>query len=1004
MTSVTTSTSGRRNLAILQIENGRADAELALIELSMAGFEVIGDVVDSLSEVASHMSAKSYDVVLSAYHLPGWLGTDALQIVRQHQPDLPFILVTGTLGDDNAAECLKQGVTDIVLKDRLARLPFVIQRAIEEKGLREEREIARRALAESEARFRSVVEASPDAIFVSCEGGLVFANPATLKLLGAETSGQIIGKNASDIVSHDYLPAVIRQIETDYQLKAASPPLECVFMRLDGTPVQVECVGIHISWHGDPAIEVVARDITARKEAAKQIAHLASFPEFNPASVFETDLEGKLAYINPAAVRRFPTLLQSGLTHALLKDWLSFIEIFKKDTEHQVTREIEIDGSTYLQTIYLTSEMEMVRAYLVDITDRKQAEEQRRTSDNVILEWKQRLHLAESAALPIRLWEWDLSGDIVKWSQEDRSEFGYTDTVFQGSEDFFGRIHPEDRLRVEAAVRSVESGSSQKYEEQFRLIRPDRTTCWLDSRGVMAPDGSPRMIGIAIDITKLRRSEADYRSIIETAPIGIFRAAGGRFSMANPALVAMLGYDNETELCSLDIARDVYCELRERDRLEALLVEAGYLKEVEVDWKRKDGQAVTVRMNAVVLHNESGTIEGFQGYINDISDRKILARQLWQSQKMEAVGRLAGGVAHDFNNVLMIVGSYADLIKQRGVHDDQVNHYADQIQQSTKRAVSITRQLLAFSRQQILEPEVLNLNTVVIELGKVLPRLLGEDIEVVTTLEPELHRLKVDRGQMEQVLMNLAVNSRDAMPKGGRFEIKTENVALDASHAASHSPMNPGDYIKLTISDTGTGMSTETQLQAFEPFFTTKERGKGTGLGLATVYGIVKQSSGFIWLSSKVGQGTTFEIYFLPVAEEATKPAESRPRAAASNGSETILLVEDEALLRDAICEFLKSVGYNVLVASGGVEARHICERHTGKIDLILTDLVMPGADGVEVANAVSLNYPGIAIVYMTGYTDRAAELLDAGAVMLKKPFSLSELASKLRAALSDAA
>jgi len=512
------------------------------------------------------------------------------------------------------------------------------------------------------------------------------------------------------------------------------------------------------------------------------------------------------------------------------------------------------------------------------------------------------------------------------------------------------------------------------------------------------------MVGIAIDITKLRRSEADYRSIIETAPIGIFRSTGGRFSMANPALVAMLGYGNESELCSLDIARDVYCEPRERDRLTALLVASGYLKEVEIDWKRKDGQTVTVRMNAIVMRNESGKVAGFQGYINDISDRKTLAKQLWQSQKMEAVGRLAGGVAHDFNNVLMIVGSYADLIKQRAVHDDQVNHYADQIRQSAKRAVSITRQLLAFSRQQILEPEVLNLNTVVTELGKVLPRLLGEDIEVVTTLEPALHPLKVDRGQMEQVLMNLAVNSRDAMPKGGRFEIKTENAVLDASHAASHFPMNPGDYIKLTISDTGTGMSAEIQVQAFEPFFTTKERGKGTGLGLATVYGIVKQSSGFIWLSSKVGKGTTFEIYFPPVVEEPTRPAEPRPLAAAAKGSETILLVEDEALLRDAICEFLESVGYNVLVASGGMEAKHICERHPAKIDLILTDLVMPGADGVEVANAVSLYYPGITIMYMTGYTDRAAELLDAGAIMLKKPFSLSELASKLHAALGDAA
>jgi PAS domain S-box-containing protein len=881
-----------KSLSILQIEDCRADAELAALELSKAGFEVSVDVVDTLAEVASHLAAKSYDVVLADHSLPGWLGTDALQIVLQHQAEIPFILVTGALGDDVTAECLKQGVTDVVLKDRLARLPFVVQRALEARRLREERKLTRRALAESEARFRNLVEASPDAIFVNCASTIVFANPATLKLLGAETPEQIVGGPALAFVHPDYLSAIEERIETDYRLGTASGFLETVYLRVDGSSVNVEAIGIPISWQGSPAIEVVARDITERKRA------------------------------------------------------------------HQT-----------------------------------------------VVEWQKRLQLAEEAALPIGLWEWDIRAGILVWSDEVYRQLGYTRDKFRGvEEDFFKRLHPDDRSRVEAEIQGVVSGRSQTYQVQFRVIRPDGTVSWLDSRGAMVNNAHAKMIGISIDITKLRRSEADYRSMVETSPYGIFRSAkDGSFLVVNPALIHMLGYEFESEVLSLDIARDVYCDPEERAQLVSQISSTGNIKDLETRWKRKDGNVITVSISAFPVRKDSGEIEGFQGFIQDVTEHKTLAQQFWRSQKMEAVGRLAGGVAHDFNNVLMIVGSYADLIKQREVNDDQVNRYADQIRQSATRAVSITRQLLAFSRQQILDPEVLDLNEVVVELTKVLPRLLGEDIAVVTTLQPGLNRVKVDRGQMEQVIVNLAVNSRDAMPKGGRFEVKTENVEFDAAAATAYSPMTAGAYVKLSVIDSGTGMSAETKLRIFEPFFTTKERGKGTGLGLATVYGIVKQSSGFIWVASEIGCGTTFEVFFPRIREPLKKLSAFHPAAAIAKVSETILLVEDDAALRGAICEFLQSNGYTVLTAGGGTEAISTVGQHTGTIDVMLTDLVMPGMDGVEVAKAVSLRCPGIHIMYMSGYTDRSEELLDTGAVLLKKPFSLSELASKLRTVLNPA-
>jgi PAS domain S-box-containing protein len=993
-----------KNLSILQIEDSQTDAELAMLELSKAGFDVSSDVVGTLADVSSRMSVRSYDVVLACHHLVGWDGTDALQIVRRHHPDIPFILMIRTLADDIAAECLKQGVSDVVLKDRLARLPFVIKRALEEKRLREERKLARQELGESEARYRKLVEASTDAIFVDCGGKLVFSNRATLKLFGAESSEQIIGKTVVDLVHPNHLPIIKKKIDIHYRLGVASDPLECVYIRLDGSLVDVEAVGIPITWQGSPAIEVVARDITERKQAQRKIAHLASFPELNPSAVFEVDLAGTITYVNPTALRIFPNLLESGLKHALLSDWPWIVEFLKAGDQRQLTRKVEVDGSLFLQTLHYTSELGVIRAYLTDATEREQAEKLRRANEKVILEWKHRLELAEQADLPIGLWEWNTDSDELVWSDEIYRQLGYTPAISRPtSENFLERVHPEDRSRVESAVQAVLSGNSQTYEVQFRILRPDGTVCWLDSRGVKVNNPSPRMIGITIDITRLRRSESDYRSMVDSAPYGIFRSTvAGQFLVVNPALVKMLGYDNADEVLALDIERDVFLIPGERAQLWSRFAAVDFIEDVEFDCKRKDGHIISVKLSALPMHKESGEIESYQGFVEDITDRKTLAQQFWRSQKMEAIGRLAGGVAHDFNNVLMIVGSYADLIQQREVSDPQVNLYAEQIRQSATRAVSITRQLLAFSRQQILDPEVLDINNVLSELSKVLPRLLGEDIEVVNALDPKIHRVKVDRGQMEQVIMNLAVNSRDAMPKGGRFEIKTENAELDAAFCAAHRPIIPGSYVKLTISDSGTGMSAETQSRIFEPFFTTKERGRGTGLGLATVYGIVKQSGGYIWVITEEGRGTMFEIYFPRVREPLARKQATHTIAPFSGVSATILLVEDEAALRNAICSFLQSNGYAVLAAGDGKEAIEIAEKHRGIIDIMLTDLVMPGMDGIEVVSAIAPLHPGMHIVYMSGYTERTVELLHAGAVLLKKPFSLSELAGQLRAVLGS--
>jgi two-component system, cell cycle sensor histidine kinase and response regulator CckA len=402
------------------------------------------------------------------------------------------------------------------------------------------------------------------------------------------------------------------------------------------------------------------------------------------------------------------------------------------------------------------------------------------------------------------------------------------------------------------------------------------------------------------------------------------------------------------------------------------------------------------------LRDAAGRVQGAICMALDITDRKQLEEQFRQAQKMEAVGRLAGGIAHDFNNLLMVIQGYADLMAERLPAGDSLRRNAEQIQTAAQRASSLTRQLLAFSRKQIMEPKVLSVHTVVGEMEKMLRRLIGEDIDLVTSTVPDLWPVKADRGQIEQVVMNLAVNARDAMPSGGRLTIETANVEFDAATSHPTVALAPGKYVVLSVTDNGCGMDEKTQAHIFEPFFTTKEKGKGTGLGLATVYGVVKQSGGYIWVYSEPGHGTTFKIY-LPKIEDVAGSAdcdglsdsESLPR-----GSGVVLLAEDEKGVRDLTREYLEKAGYKVLVAENGHTALELAALHAGRIDLLVTDVVMPGINGRELADRIIAVRPDIRVLFMTGYTDQNVihrRTFAAGAVLLQKPFTLATLGSKLQ-------
>jgi PAS domain S-box-containing protein len=508
----------------------------------------------------------------------------------------------------------------------------------------------------------------------------------------------------------------------------------------------------------------------------------------------------------------------------------------------------------------------------------------------------------------------------------------------------------------------------------------------------------------------LRRSELNFRSLVTNAPYGICRCdSTGKILDANPAFLELLGHTS-SELIGQHIF-GLYADNDQWFDLADFLRSSEPFKGLAAEWKRKDATTTVVRISGrSVANGPEGVV--FELFAEDVTERRALEQQLRQSQKMEAVGRLAGGIAHDFNNLLMVISGYSEFLLERLGAEPHLRGPAQEIASAAERASSLTRQLLAFSRKQMLAPRIVNLNDVATENSKMLTRMIGEDIDLVLVPSPNLWPVRADAGQIEQVIMNLAVNARDAMPSGGKLTVETSNVSFDEDYARFHAPLRPGDYVMIAISDTGAGMDSDTQSHIFEPFFTTKGT-KGTGLGLSTVYGIIKQSGGYIWVYSEVGRGTTFKIYLPRVASTGETAAqlaasgvldsEVRNNNIVEPGSETILLVEDEANLRYLARQYLEKQGYKVIEAADGAVAMQIAVAHEKVIHLLLTDVIMPGMNGRELAQRISEIRPNVKILYMSGYTENVIGhngMLDAGIRLLQKPFNLRDLKSKVREVL----
>ena len=606
----------------------------------------------------------------------------------------------------------------------------------------------------------------------------------------------------------------------------------------------------------------------------------------------------------------------------------------------------------------------------------------------------------------------DMEGKRLYNSLSYEKALGYSPEELQSSSSF-EQIHPDDRERVKKATEDARrSGIGSTLE--YRLRHKNGSWLVLESTSsvIRNSDGEPeKLVIVNRDVTErkraeeaLRRSEAGFRSVVEDAPYGIYRAStSGRFLQVNPALQKMLGYQLVEELLRRDLASEIFRHAGEYQRLTEVLTGTEEVKDIELEWKRQDGTPITVRCSGRRINDENGAPAYFEVFAEDVTEKRILEKQLRMAQKMEAIGRLSGGIAHDFNNLLGVIIGYSRVLNKALTTNAALREHAVEIEKAGQRAASLTKQLLAFSRQQVLTPAVLNLNTLASDMEKMLPRLLGEDIEVSLLLDPELGDVKADQSQVEQVIMNLAVNARDAMPMGGKLKIQTSNVELDQAYTWNHPGSKVGSYVLLAVTDTGTGMDAGTLTHIFEPFFTTKERGKGTGLGLATVYGVVKQSNGYIWVDSAPGKGASFQIYLprhvgQPAVDEQIIDSSEKLR-----GTETILLVEDAEPLRKLAQAFLEAGGFRVLSAESGESALEVMASFGGTFDLLLTDVVMPGINGRVLAEQMLPRQPGMRVLYMSGYTDSFIAghgVLDPGTHLLHKPFTEEILIRKVREVL----
>jgi PAS domain S-box-containing protein len=922
---------------MLIVEDNPDDADLLVRELRRAGFDPEWSRVETEPDFLAALQNPP-EIILSDYSMPHFSGLRALELLRASGRDIPFILISGTVGEDVAVQSMRDGATDYLLKDRPVRLASAVTRALAETQLRAGRHQAEAA----QARLAAIVTSSDDAIIgKTLEGTITSWNAGAERVFGY-TAAEAVGQSMLMLFPPDRVdeePDMLARVARGDSVRH----FETVRVRKDGERIEVSVTLSPLIDHDGHIVGAskIARDITERKRAEEELLQRAQLSALGAAVGLALANSDTLSH----ALERCAEALVKHLGAAISRIW----------TFNERDGVLELQASAGL---YTHEKSPYGKAPVGQIKIGRIARDRKPYLTNSVIgdsevsdhEWARREGMVAFAGHPLVV-DGRVVGVMAIFAQHALSDSvisalaSVADHIALGIE----RHRGAEALRIiEARTRfALQSADVGIWDMDYRtgVLHWSET---IEAHYGLKPGTFGGTFGEFIQLIH----PDDRASVLET--VGKAMKAGTDFSVSHRAL-----------------------------------------------WH--DGTVRWIGGAGCVLLDASGEPLRALGISIDVTERRTLEQQFQQAQKMEAVGQLAGGVAHDFNNLLTAILGFSNFVMDSFEADDARRGDLEQVIKAGQRASALTKQLLAFSRKQVLQPIIVDLNALVTGVHKMLARLIGEQIELVMVLGANLRVVRADPGQLEQIVTNLVVNARDAMPHGGRVAIETANIQLDELFAMQHHTVRPGPYVMLAVTDGGIGMTEEVKRRLFEPFFSTKEPGKGTGLGLATVYGIVQQSGGDIWVYSEPGVGTTFKIYF-PVAErepEALSPDDDE--AAAPRGSETVLLVEDEEAVRFLSRVILEKAGYRVVDAPNPKEAEALFVENPRRFDLLVTDVIMPGSSGPKLFERLVQVRPDLKVLYVSGYTDDEivhCGQLDPGVEFLQKPFTAAELSRRVRAVI----